>query len=97
MAQVQPTVAQGQPATEAAPAAAAPAQANGAPKNDGQVLPNYKLVRELVGHQKAVASLKFSPDGKWIASVSADRSIRIWNVDDGKAEKIVSLLYVFGS
>lgn len=67
----------------------APQTANGAAKNDN-IMPSYKQIRELVGHQKAVASLKFSPDGKWLASVSADKSIRIWNVEDGKAEKIIS-------
>lgn len=87
MAQVPPTVTQPPPAP--APVQAADTQTTAAPRSEGTIIPNYKQVRELVGHQKAVASLKFSPDGKWLASVSADKSIRIWNVEDGKAEKIV--------
>lgn len=45
-----------------APSAAAAANATATRK------PNYELKFSLVGHRKAVSSVKFSPDGKWLAS-----------------------------
>lgn len=39
---------------------------------------------ELRGHQAWVWDVAFSPDGKTIASGSADRSIRIWDVESGE-------------
>ena len=39
--------------------------------------------RVLVGHAKAVTSVRFSPDGALLASASADRTIRVWRVADG--------------
>ena len=44
----------------------------------------YKQISVLKGHRRGVASVKFSPDGKHIASCSADATIRVWDTFTGK-------------
>ncbi|MFK8186476.1 MAG: hypothetical protein AB8B99_24120 [Phormidesmis sp.] len=39
------------------------------------------LLRTLTGHQAGVLDVRFSADGKYIASASLDHTIRIWKVD----------------
>jgi WD40 repeat protein len=39
--------------------------------------------RLLLGHDVAATDAAFSPDGRWIASVSTDGSARLWSLDRG--------------
>lgn len=47
-------------------------------------LPQRKLMHEISSHKEAVRALCFSPDGKLLASASADDMIRVWNPETGK-------------
>ena len=42
------------------------------------------LIRTLKGHTDDVESVAFSPDGQTIASGSSDKSIKLWNSQDGR-------------
>ena len=43
------------------------------------------------GHQRYITTLVFSPDGKQLASASADQTIRLWNVDSGAVAQTFNL------
>jgi WD40 repeat protein len=47
----------------------------------------------LFGHELAVASVSVSPDGKWIASASADGTIRLWPMPDVRSTPFHKLPY----
>src|SRR5262245_61236825 len=41
----------------------------------------------LAGHSDPVYAISFSPDGKYIVTGSFDKTVRLWNVADGKEVK----------
>lgn len=47
---------------------------------------NYKPHLTLRGHARGVSAAKFSPNGKWIASCSADCTIKIWEARTGRIQ-----------
>lgn len=43
-----------------------------------------KPVARLTGHQQLVNDVKFSPDGRYFASTSFDKSVKLWDGRTGK-------------
>lgn len=52
-------------------------------KNKDENKVEFILDQTLKGHSAGVQNIRFSPDGKWIASASLDRTIIIWDVKTG--------------
>ncbi len=44
-------------------------------------------ISTFTGHAGVVTMLSFSPDGKWIASVSEDRMLMVWDVQTGQLKQ----------
>jgi WD40 repeat protein len=45
------------------------------------------LLKIFRGHQREITTVVFSPDGKKVLSGSGDATVKLWNLDSGKAEK----------
>ena len=50
-----------------------------------------KTVTEMNGHHDIVTAMKVSPNGEQLLSGSWDRSIRVWNIDNGRETELVKL------
>jgi len=45
---------------------------------------DFGILPDLMGHQGYVMRICYSPDGKTIASCSNDKTIKLWNSENGK-------------
>jgi len=48
---------------------------------------NGRCVITLVGHDNWVNDLKFHPSGKYLLSASDDKSVRVWDLSNGRCYK----------
>ncbi|WAL61492.1 WD40 domain-containing protein [Thermocoleostomius sinensis] len=53
-------------------------------------IPSGKCFKILEGHDSAVWSIAFSPDGQMLASGCHDRTIRLWDVQSGQCLRILT-------
>lgn len=49
------------------------------------------LVVRYEGHSAAIHSLTPSPDGQWLATASADATLRVWEVSTGRCMAVIQL------
>ncbi len=51
-------------------------------------LPDLALLHILIGHTAAVAAVAINLDGKWLATASLDRTVRLWDVAAGRQRAV---------
>jgi WD40 repeat protein len=50
---------------------------------------DFKLLNEVIGHIYAIHDLQFSPDGKWFATASMDKTVKVWESDTLTLRKVL--------
>lgn len=50
---------------------------------------DFSMLNVVIGHIYAIHDLQISPDGKWIATASMDKTVKIWESDGLKLRKVV--------
>lgn len=46
-------------------------------------------LRMLVGHHSDVSTVRWHPNSHYVATGSHDRTVRLWDVRDGKSQRIL--------
>ncbi len=50
---------------------------------------DFQLLNEVIGHIYAIHDIQFSPDGKWFATASMDKTLKVWESDTLKLRKVL--------
>jgi WD40 repeat protein/tRNA A-37 threonylcarbamoyl transferase component Bud32 len=50
---------------------------------------DLSVIHQLIGHEETLTDARFSPNGRLIATASADGTVRIWNAESGKQQHIL--------
>lgn len=50
---------------------------------------DFKLLNEVIGHIYAIHDIQFSPDGKWFATASMDKTVKVWESDSLTLRKVL--------
>jgi WD40 repeat protein len=50
---------------------------------------DFKLLNEVIGHIYAIHDIQFSPDGKWFATASMDKTVKVWESDSFTLRKVL--------
>ena len=50
---------------------------------------DFSLLNEVIGHIYAIHDIQFSPDGKWFATASMDKTVKVWESETLTLRKVL--------
>ena len=50
---------------------------------------DFQLLNEVIGHIYAIHDIQFSPDGKWFATASMDKTVKVWESETLALRKVL--------